>query len=380
MHSKILVVLGLCVATSLLHLSDADAVPGHSLRRNLGWKKDGHHDHHDHRRRHDKHYRRRLESTESSDYKNDYDDCEYKGYGGKGYGDYDYDYKAYGKSYSYGDYDDYKGYGKSYGGDCNYGYGYKSYGDGYGYYPSSYGYGGGYSYYPDYYSSYGYGYYPDYSYGGGFDYSYGYPQSYGYGYEYPPYFGYESAAGAANNQEPVKESAEASNTSTGKKSKKFYSRNVTLGNSNHRLGSTEVGFGGTPSNERRWKKHGARRRMRVSKESMNRLVMDYLVGKGYRKVAEAFWRDSATKPHVDLQSVQERMSIQQLLIKGQIQKARGKLATMDPDFLEKNSGMDFLLAKQELIELIKAHNIEDALQFAIKNLAPFGQKSVSLST
>jgi hypothetical protein len=28
---------------------------------------------------------------------------------------------------------------------------------------------------------------------------------------------------------------------------------------------------------------------------MNRLVMDYLVGKGYREVAEAFWRDSATK-------------------------------------------------------------------------------------
>ncbi|GMF15257.1 unnamed protein product [Phytophthora lilii] len=69
------------------------------------------------------------------------------------------------------------------------------------------------------------------------------------------------------------------------------------------------------------------------------------------------------------------MSIQQLLLKGQIQKARAKLAAMDPEFMEKNSGMDFLLAKQELIELIKAHNIEEALQFAIKNLAPFGQKS-----
>jgi hypothetical protein len=28
---------------------------------------------------------------------------------------------------------------------------------------------------------------------------------------------------------------------------------------------------------------------------MNRLVMDYLVGKGYRDVAEAFWRDAGTK-------------------------------------------------------------------------------------
>ncbi|KAH7484526.1 hypothetical protein PRIC1_003836 [Phytophthora ramorum] len=156
-----------------------------------------------------------------------------------------------------------------------------------------------------------------------------------------------------------------------------YGRNVTHGSSSHRLGpAADVGFGGTPANERRFsKKRGSRRRMRISKESMHRLVMDYLVGKGYREVAEAFWRDSATKPHVDLQSVQERMSVQQLLLKGQIQKARGKLASIDPEFLEKNSGMDFLLAKQELIELIKAHNIEEALQFAIKNLAPFGQKS-----
>ncbi|KAG1704088.1 hypothetical protein DVH05_006101 [Phytophthora capsici] len=179
-----------------------------------------------------------------------------------------------------------------------------------------------------------------------------------------------------------------------------YSRDITLGSSSHRLGAaSDVGFGGTPAKEQRFtKKRSSRRRMRISKEcvlqlvlkchkkgclsfnilffrSMNRLVMDYLVGKGYREVAEAFWRDSGTKPHVDLQSVQERMSIQQLLLKGQIQKARSKLATMDPEFLEKNNGMDFLLTKQELIELIKAHSIEEALQFAIKNLAPFGQKS-----
>lgn len=34
--------------------------------------------------------------------------------------------------------------------------------------------------------------------------------------------------------------------------------------------------------------------------------------------------------HVDLQSVQERMSIQQLLLKGHVQKARAKLVQMDP--------------------------------------------------
>lgn len=94
---------------------------------------------------------------------------------------------------------------------------------------------------------------------------------------------------------------------------------------------------------------------------MNRLVMDYLVGKGYRDVAEAFWRDSNTKrastiaqntaedgnhtltrasgwalalrthtAPVDLQSVQERMSVQELLLDGHIQRAREKLQQIDP--------------------------------------------------
>lgn len=38
--------------------------------------------------------------------------------------------------------------------------------------------------------------------------------------------------------------------------------------------------------------------------------------------------------------------------------------------------MDFLLAKQELVELIKARNVVAALGFATKNLAPFGEKNV----
>lgn len=34
--------------------------------------------------------------------------------------------------------------------------------------------------------------------------------------------------------------------------------------------------------------------------------------------------------NVDLQSVQERMTVQQLLLKGHVQRARAKLAGMDP--------------------------------------------------
>ena len=87
--------------------------------------------------------------------------------------------------------------------------------------------------------------------------------------------------------------------------------------------------------------------------------------------------DGCTLATVDLQMVQERMSVQQLLLEGHIQSARVKLMNMDPNLLQKDSAMDFLLVKQELLELIKGQDVEEALQFAVRNLAPFGQMSVS---
>ncbi|TMW62974.1 hypothetical protein Poli38472_005592 [Pythium oligandrum] len=142
-----------------------------------------------------------------------------------------------------------------------------------------------------------------------------------------------------------------------------------------KAGKVASGHTGSTTERRGTAKHGGARRMRISKEMMNRLVMDYLVGKGYRDVAEAFWRDSGTKPHVDLQSVQMRLSIQQLLLSGHIAKAREKLLLVDGLFFENNSSIDFLLAKQELIELIKAGQIVQALGFATKHLAPLGEKN-----
>ncbi|EEY70485.1 M96 mating-specific protein, putative [Phytophthora infestans T30-4] len=207
MLSKFFAIVGLCVAASILHATDAaNRMPP---RRQLGSYKDyGHSQHkhdHDHKKHHhhDKkdhphYYRRRLEdkdakatdykdtkATESSDYsygKGDYghghdhqgyghdddghDDCGRDSYGHDNYKHNDYKHKGYG--YISGD--DYKGYGsgysysyKKYGGDCDdyYGHGNDYYGHGNDYYPnyySSYGGGNGNGYYPDYYSSYNGGY------------------------------------------------------------------------------------------------------------------------------------------------------------------------------------------------------------------------------
>ncbi|KAE8951035.1 hypothetical protein PF011_g33069, partial [Phytophthora fragariae] len=126
MHSKIVALLSLCVAASVLQATDAGVSP--VPRRHLGSKEDydhhpRHHDHEKKHRHHDKHqshyYRRRLEdakATESSDYD----------YGKDVYGkDRKHDDRKHDDEHKrYGDYDDYesdyKGYGyKSYGGDCD---------------------------------------------------------------------------------------------------------------------------------------------------------------------------------------------------------------------------------------------------------------------
>ncbi|KAF1773868.1 CTLH/CRA C-terminal to LisH motif domain [Phytophthora cactorum] len=138
-----------------------------------------------------------------------------------------------------------------------------------------------------------------------------------------------------------------------------YSHDITLGSSSHRLGAAaDVGFGGTPAKERRFnKKRSSRRRMRISKEQ--RLSRS---GRSLR-------RDSGTKLGTGAHEHPATAA------EGSGPEGARQTGQYGSRFSRENSGMDFLLAKQELIELIKAHNIEEALQFAIKNLAPFGQKS-----
>ncbi|DAZ98011.1 TPA: hypothetical protein N0F65_004501, partial [Lagenidium giganteum] len=110
---------------------------------------------------------------------------------------------------------------------------------------------------------------------------------------------------------------------------------------------------------------------------MNKLVLEYLIGRGQRQLAEAFWRESATdrELEVDFSDVENRKEVQQHILTGNIARARQGIDQLDSLFLQEHREIDFVLAKQEVIELIKGHNIAEALSFAIKHLAPFGETS-----
>ncbi|OZJ04164.1 hypothetical protein BZG36_03114 [Bifiguratus adelaidae] len=114
--------------------------------------------------------------------------------------------------------------------------------------------------------------------------------------------------------------------------------------------------------------------VKVNKEDLNRLVMDYLVIEGYKDAAEKFSIESGLKPNVDLESIQERMHIRSAVHAGDIEAAMERVNDLNPDILDTNPQLYFHLQQQRLIELIRANRVNEALEFASEELASRGEE------
>ncbi|KAK0563571.1 hypothetical protein OC844_002148 [Tilletia horrida] len=102
----------------------------------------------------------------------------------------------------------------------------------------------------------------------------------------------------------------------------------------------------------------------ISKDDLNRLVMDYLVIEGYKDAAERFAAESGLSPQVDLESIENRMLIRNAIQRGDIENAIGKVNELDPE--------------QRLIELIRVGRVDEALLFAAEELAPRAEEHLEL--
>lgn len=112
----------------------------------------------------------------------------------------------------------------------------------------------------------------------------------------------------------------------------------------------------------------------VSKEDMNRLVMDFLVTEGYVDAARAFKEESGTSPGVDLGDIAGRMDIRAAVQGGRIEDAIDRVNDLDPEILEEQQGLLFHLQQQRLIEMIREGKTQEALEFAREYLAPTGEE------
>mmetsp|Transcript_67369 Transcript_67369/g.140371 ORF Transcript_67369/g.140371 Transcript_67369/m.140371 type:complete len:279 (+) Transcript_67369:98-934(+) len=104
-------------------------------------------------------------------------------------------------------------------------------------------------------------------------------------------------------------------------------------------------------------------RAKVSKEDLDRLVMNFLIIEGYKDTAENFSREATIDPGVDLSAISDRMQIRAALHSGDVDTAIERVNDLNPEILETNTGLLFHLQQQRLIEMIRQGQVKEALEF-----------------
>lgn len=117
--------------------------------------------------------------------------------------------------------------------------------------------------------------------------------------------------------------------------------------------------------------------VKIRKEDMNKLVMNFLVTEGFVDAAEKFRKESGTEPDIDLATITDRMAVKKAVQSGNVEDAIEKVNDLNPEILDTNPQLFFHLQQQRLIELIRNGKIEEALEFAQEELAPRGEENQS---
>jgi len=118
--------------------------------------------------------------------------------------------------------------------------------------------------------------------------------------------------------------------------------------------------------------------LHITRADMNHLIMNYLVTEGFKEAAEKFKVESGVGPTVELDTLDERIKIRDAVQNGQIEGAISLVNSLHPELLENNRYLYFHLQQQHLIELIREHNIEGALDFAQSHLAERGEENAEI--
>ncbi|XP_022927346.1 protein GID8 homolog isoform X2 [Cucurbita moschata] len=116
--------------------------------------------------------------------------------------------------------------------------------------------------------------------------------------------------------------------------------------------------------------------VRIRKEDMNKLVMNFLVTEGYVDAAEKFRIESGAE-QIDLATITDRMAVKKAVQCGNVEDAIEKVNDLNPEILDTNPQLFFHLQQQRLIELIRNGKVEEALEFAQEELAPRGEENQS---
>uniref|UniRef100_A0AC35G0C3 Uncharacterized protein n=1 Tax=Panagrolaimus sp. PS1159 TaxID=55785 RepID=A0AC35G0C3_9BILA len=109
--------------------------------------------------------------------------------------------------------------------------------------------------------------------------------------------------------------------------------------------------------------------VRADSEKIHGLVVDFLICEGYREAAELLCAQSNIEfPEDEKVSLDKRYEIRTSIVKGEVDKAIQQINNYTPNLLKENPKIHFQLLRQQLVELIRNKNVEEALEFAQKHL------------
>ncbi|VDK39809.1 unnamed protein product [Taenia asiatica] len=119
---------------------------------------------------------------------------------------------------------------------------------------------------------------------------------------------------------------------------------------------------------------GAPSGLTLTRQEINRLILEYLVVEGYKDAAEKFSKEiGISQPlseiHSTGASLAERMEIREAVLSRRIEETIDKVNQLWPELFEKNPYIYFQLRQLQMLELIRGHRLEEALTFAQSHLA-----------
>ncbi|KPM03699.1 tubulin-specific chaperone A [Sarcoptes scabiei] len=110
-------------------------------------------------------------------------------------------------------------------------------------------------------------------------------------------------------------------------------------------------------------------KMTIKRNEINLLIMDYLISEGFKEAAERF----KTEANIEFErsnfeesesEMDQRISIRAAIEMGNIELALELINTHYPEMIDNHRHLYFKLQQQQLIELIRNHEVEKALNFA----------------
>ncbi|KAL3310686.1 Glucose-induced degradation complex subunit [Cichlidogyrus casuarinus] len=114
--------------------------------------------------------------------------------------------------------------------------------------------------------------------------------------------------------------------------------------------------------------------MSLTRQEINRLILEYLIIEGYKGAAEKFSAEIGLKePLCELEpagsSLLERMWIREAIVKRQIDETIERINQLWPELFEHCPVIYFQLRQLQMLELIRQGKLEEALNFAQLYLA-----------